>query len=66
VLFIAALWFVTLHIASRMLSTNLFKLISVAALPVLGFYLTLLGVYLFLFFVFLGQTLGDQLFPYEE
>ncbi len=66
VLFIAALWFVTLHIASRMLSTNLFKLISVAVLPVFGFYLTLLAVYLFLFFVFLGQTLGDQLFPYEE
>ena len=66
VLFIAALWIVTLHIASRMLSTNLFKLISVAVLPVIGFYLTLLAVYLFLFFLFLGQTLGDHLFPYEE
>jgi hypothetical protein len=66
VLFIAALWIVTLHIASRMLSTNLFKLISVSALPVFAFYLALLAAYLFLFFLFLGQTLGDHLFPYEE
>jgi hypothetical protein len=66
VLFIAALWIVTLHIASRMLSTNLFKLIAVSVFPVVGFYLTLLAVYLFLFFVFLGQTLGDHLFPHEE
>jgi hypothetical protein len=66
VLFIAALWIVALHIASRILSTNLFKLISVSVLPVVAFYLTLLAVYLFLFFLFLGQTLGDQLFPYEE
>jgi len=66
VLFIAALWIVTIHIASRMLSTNLFKLISVSALPVFAFYLALLAAYLFLFFLFLGQTLGDHLFPYEE
>jgi len=66
VLFIAALWIVTLHIASRMLSTNLFKLISVSVLPVVAFYLVLLAVYLFLFFLFLGQTLGDHLFHYEE
>jgi len=66
VLFIAALWIVTLHIASRMLSTNLFKLISVSVLPIVSFYLVLLAVYLFLFFLFLGQTLGDHLFPYEE
>jgi hypothetical protein len=66
VLFIGALWIVALHIASRMLSTNIFKLISVSALPTVGFYLALLGVYLFLFFLFLGQTLGDHLFPHEE
>ncbi len=66
VLFIAALWIVTLHIASRMLSTNLFKLISASVLPVVAFYLVLLAVYLFLFFLFLGQTLGDHLFHYEE
>jgi hypothetical protein len=66
VLFIAALWIVTLHIASRMLSTNLFRLISDSVLPVIAFYLALLAVYLFLFFLFLGQTLGDHLFPHEE
>jgi len=66
VLFIAALWIVTLHIASRMLSTNLFRLISQSILPSIAFYLVLLAVYLFLFFLFLGQTLGDHLFPYEE
>jgi len=66
VLFIAALWIVTLHIASRMLSTNLFRLISDSVFPVIAFYLALLAVYLFLFFLFLGQTLGDHLFPHEE
>jgi hypothetical protein len=66
VLFIGAFWIVALHIASRMMSTNLFKLISVSALPAFGFYIALLAVYLFLFFLFLGQTLGDHLFPYEE
>ncbi len=66
VLFIAALWIVTLHIASRMLSTNLFRLIAQSIFPSIAFYLVLLAVYLFLFFLFLGQTLGDHLFPYEE
>ena len=66
VLFIGALWIVALHIASRMLSTNLFKLISVSAFPAIALYISLLAVYLFLFFLFLGQTLGDHLFPYEE
>jgi hypothetical protein len=66
VLFIAAIWIVTLHIASRMLSTNVFRLISVASLSVLAFYVVLLAVYLFLFFFFLGQTLGDHLFAQEE
>jgi len=66
VLFIAALWIVTLHIASRMLSINLFKLISASVIPVVAFYLVLLAVYLFLFFLFLGQTLGDHLFHNEE
>lgn len=66
VLFIAAFWIVALHIASRMLSTNLFKLISASVLPSVAFYLALLVVYLFLFFLFLGQTLGDHLFPHEE
>jgi len=66
VLFIAAVWIVTLHIASRMMQTNVFKLISGAALSVLAFYVILLAVYLFLFFLFLGQTLGDHLFIQEE
>ncbi len=66
VLFIAAIWIVTLHIASRMLSTNLFRLISVSALSVFALYLVLLAVYFFLFYFFLGQTLGDHLFTQEE
>lgn len=66
VLFIGAIWLVALHIASRMMSTNLFKLISVSVFPSFAFYLALLAVYFFLFFLFLGQTLGDHLFPHEE
>ncbi len=66
VLFIVAIWIVAVHIASRMMATNLFRLISVAVLPIFTFYIVLLAAYLFLFFLFLGQTLGDHLFPHEE
>ncbi len=62
VLFIGAVWFITTWIASYVMEVKLFKLISVAALLLLAFYVVLLSAYLFLFFFFLGETLGDYLF----
>ncbi len=62
VLFIGAVWFVTTWIASYVMEVKLFKLISVAALLLLAFYVVLLSAYLFLFYFFLGETLGDYLF----
>ena len=62
VLFIGAVWFITTWIASYVMEVKLFKLISTAALLLMVFYLVLLTAYLFLFFYFLGETLGDYLF----
>lgn len=66
VFFIGALWLIALWIASRLMEVSLFRLISASALSALGFYGILLVVYFFLFFLFLGETLGDHLFPQEE
>ncbi len=62
VLFIGAVWFITTWIASYVMEVKLFKLISEAALLLMAFYAILLSAYLFLFFFFLGETLGDYLF----
>lgn len=62
---IAILWLVSLWIASRVIGVTLFELISVSTLPVIAFYLILLVVYFSFFFLFLGETLGDYLFPQE-
>lgn len=62
VLFIGAVWFITTWIASYVMEVKLFKLISVAALLLMAFYVVLLSAYLFLFYFFLGETLGDYLF----
>ncbi len=62
VLFIGAVWFITTWIASYVMEVKLFKLISVAALLLMAFYVVLLSAYLFLFFFFLGETLGDYVF----
>ncbi len=62
VLFIGAVWFITTWIASYVMEVKLLKLISAAALLLMAFYAVLLFAYLFLFFFFLGETLGDYLF----
>jgi hypothetical protein len=65
VLFIGVLWLLTLWIASRVMEVGLFRLIAASTSLVLGFYGILLVVYFFLFFVFLGETLGDHIFSQE-
>lgn len=60
--FIGVFWLIALWIASRVMDVSLFRLIAVSALSVFVFYGILLVSYLFLFQLFLGETLGDHLF----
>lgn len=60
-----ACWFITLWIASRLVGVSLFQLISVSALPAIGFYLVILFIYCFYFLLFLGETLGHYIFSQE-
>lgn len=62
VFFIGAFWLIALWIASRVMDVSLFRLIAASMLSVLVFYGILLVSYLFLFHLFLGETLGDHLF----
>jgi hypothetical protein len=62
VLFIAAVWLITLWIASYVMEVSFFRLFTVTAIPLVAFYVILLTGYFFLFFYFLGETLGDHLF----
>ncbi|MCD6516702.1 MAG: zinc ribbon domain-containing protein [Candidatus Aminicenantes bacterium] len=66
VLFIAGLWFVTLWIASYLTSVTVFQLISNSTLAVIVFFIILLSVYLFCFLFFLGETIGDYVFPKND
>jgi hypothetical protein len=66
VLLIAGLWFVSLWIASYLTSVTVFQLISNSTLAVIVFFVILLSVYLFFFLFFLGETIGDYVFPKNE
>jgi len=66
VVMITVLWLVTLWLASVVTKVTIFRLIAASPIPILGFLAILLTVYFFLFFFFLGETLGDQLFSQEE
>ncbi len=62
VVFIGTFWLIGVWIASRVMDVSLFRLIAASTLSVLVFYGILLVSYLFLFHLFLGETLGDHLF----
>ncbi len=61
-LFVTAIWIISIWLASRSMMVNPFRLISASAVSVLVFYGILLVAYFFLFLYFLGETLGDRLF----
>ena len=65
-LFVTAIWLISLWLAAQSMTVNLFKLISVAARPSLIFCGILLVAYFFLFLFFLGETLGDRLFSVRD
>lgn len=64
--FITALWLISLAFAAGVIGVSFFRIILVAPLPVLAFYLLLLLLYFFLFLYFLGETLGDHYFSAED
>lgn len=66
VIFVAALWFVALWIASQVLSVSVFSIISGSAIVVILFLAILLAIYFFYFLYFLGETLGNYLFSSDE
>jgi hypothetical protein len=64
--FITALWLISLWFTSRVIGVSFFRLIAGSPGPVLAFYFILLLLYFFLFLYFLGETLGDHYFSPED
>ena len=62
VLFIAVFWLVSLWIAARSMDVTLFQMLGKASSGLLAYFGALLVLYFFLFYFFLGETLGDRLF----
>ncbi len=66
VLFVAVFWLVSLWIAARSMDVTLFQMLGVASSGLLAYFGALLVLYFFLFYFFLGETLGDRLFRDED
>jgi hypothetical protein len=62
VLFVAVFWLASLWIAARTLGVTLFQMLGTASSGLLAYFGALLVLYFFLFYFFLGETLGDRLF----
>ncbi|MDD8020751.1 MAG: zinc ribbon domain-containing protein [Acidobacteriota bacterium] len=65
-LFVVLLWLLTVWLAARSMQVTVFKLLDVAATSLLIFLLILASIYFFLFYFFIGETLGDRLFRENE
>ncbi len=61
-LFVAVFWLASLWIAARSMDVTLFQMLGKASSGLLAYFGALLVLYLFLFYFFLGETLGDRLF----
>ncbi len=60
--FITALWLISLLFTSQVIGVSFFRIISGSPGSVLAFFFILLLLYFFLFLYFLGETLGDHYF----
>ncbi len=60
--FVTVLWAISLYFTAQVLGVSFFRLLFGSPVPVLVFYVILLGLYFFLFLYFLGETLGDHYF----
>jgi len=61
-LFVAVFWLISLWLAARSMEVTLFQMFGATSANLFVFYGALLVLYLFLFYFFLGETLGDRLF----
>jgi hypothetical protein len=61
-LFVAVFWLASLWIAARSMDVTLFQMLGTASSGLLAYFGALLVLYFFLFYFFLGETLGDRLF----
>ncbi|MCJ7679621.1 MAG: RDD family protein, partial [Candidatus Aminicenantes bacterium] len=66
VLLVGSVWFLALVLASFVLKKTVLQLIGSSAPTVLLFFGVLVSVYFYLFYFFLGSTLGDRLFPRKD
>ncbi len=66
ILFVTVFWLVSLWLAARSMDATLFQIIGAASTGLFVFLGILLGLYFFLFYFFLGETLGDRLFRDED
>ena len=64
--FIAIFWLVAVVVTSVILKVNFISLVLATPWKMLALYLSFLGVYFLLFLIFIGETLGRQLFPSTE
>jgi len=62
ILFVAVFWLASLWAAARSLDVTLFQMLGKASSGLLAYFGALLVLYFFLFYFFLGETLGDRLF----
>jgi len=62
VLFVAVFWLISLWLAARSMEVTLFQMFGATSANLFVFYGALLVLYFFLFYFFLGETLGDRLF----
>ena len=65
-LFIAVFWLASLWIAARSMDVTLFQMLGKASTGLLAYFAALLALYFFLFYFFLGETLGDRLFRDDD
>jgi len=66
VLFVAVFWLVSLWLAARSMDVTIFQMFGVVPNGLFVFLGALLVLYFFLFYFFLGETLGDRLFRDED
>jgi len=61
-LFVAVFWLISLWLAARAMDVTLFQMFGATSTNLFVYFGALLVLYFFLFYFFLGETLGDRLF----
>ena len=62
ILFVSVLWILSIWGVSYIIKISIFDILNGSIFPLLGFFGILLLIYFFLFYFFLGETLGDYIF----